>query len=605
MLKPHTIVATFFLLILSITNAQAQGDAARSDKPEAPTITASASGERVRFTAPSSIVQTRLEVYDSTGKKVFDIEVRGGNVVDWRLQDGQAAPLADDTYLCAITVKSLSGKITQRIGSVTIQKGLATVRAAEASQMTAQQSQAIGPVDENASLSVVSGDETLTTTVVAHNGEEGQITRGRGALSFRLGDFFNGKDTEQMRLTAEGNFGIGISNPQARLDVDGLIRSNQGIVFPDGSIQLSAARKTLGVASKKPGQFGDHIDAQGEDAPITPSIAGTGTTGKIPKWQDGPNGVLADSVISELNGSIGINGPPSPTYKLDVNGHNRFRGSNVSFYMTGAKPGGNEWLFQTVDDDGRLRIFENSIGHAERFSILQNGNVGIGTANPQQNLSVNGALVVDQAGLNNGSFNPGITFGSFSGEGISSKRTAGGNLNGLSFFTNTFNRMSILNNGNVGIGTTAPNHLLTVGGIEPPVVGGAALGIYGANASYAIARDTTHHVEALFGADATTLSLMWALFGINDDPFYRRFEMVLRPAIMQCIAKWHVANRYERVHDNLAVAYTLRCSPYDVFATVVLLASGSFQKQTEAVDYLYSFTIGDKLVDYLDEHEGS
>ena len=99
-------------------------------------------------------------------------------MLDWRLQDGQATPLADETYLCTITIKSLAGKITQRIGSVTIQKGVATVRGVEASEMTAEQAQAIGPVDENASLNVVSGDETLTTTVIAHNGEEGQITRG-------------------------------------------------------------------------------------------------------------------------------------------------------------------------------------------------------------------------------------------------------------------------------------------------------------------------------------------------------------------------------------------------------------------------------------------
>jgi hypothetical protein len=99
-------------------------------------------------------------------------------------------------------------------------------------------------------------------------------------------------------------------------------------------------------------------------------------------------------------------------------------------------------------------------------------------------------------------------------------------------------------------------------------------------------------------------AMMWALFGINDDPFYRKFEIVLRPAIMQCIAKWMVANRFENSHDNLAQAYTLRCSPYDVFATVVLLATGSFQKQTDVVEYLYEFTVGDKLDDYIAEHEG-
>jgi hypothetical protein len=102
---------------------------------------------------------------------------------------------------------------------------------------------------------------------------------------------------------------------------------------------------------------------------------------------------LSDSVITELNGNIGINGAPSAIYKLDVNGHNRFRGSNVSFYLTGTKPSGNEWVFQTVDADGRLRIFDNSTG-GERFSVTQSGNVGIGTSNPQVKLDVAGDIQV-------------------------------------------------------------------------------------------------------------------------------------------------------------------------------------------------------------------
>jgi hypothetical protein len=77
------------LVPLSLSrSAMAQENKAAIPQHSAVTITASASGEHVRFTAPSSIVQTRLKVYNSIGKKVFDIEVRGGNVLDWHLQDG-------------------------------------------------------------------------------------------------------------------------------------------------------------------------------------------------------------------------------------------------------------------------------------------------------------------------------------------------------------------------------------------------------------------------------------------------------------------------------------------------------------------------------------
>ena len=94
--------------------------------------------------------------------------------------------------------------------------------------------------------------------------------------------------------------------------------------------------------------------------------------------------------------------------------------------------------------------------------------VGIGMTSPEQNLSVNGGLVIDQANLNDGTLPPGtntaLTFGSGSGEGIVSKRTAGGNQFGMDFYTNFINRMSITNGGNVGIGQTNPLARLWVEG---------------------------------------------------------------------------------------------------------------------------------------------
>ncbi len=53
---------------------------------------------------------------------------------------------------------------------------------------------------------------------------------------------------------------------------------------------------------------------------------------------------------------------------------------------------------------------------------------------------------------------PGLVFGGTgSGEGISSKRTAGGNQFGLDFYTGFNARLSIDSAGRVGIGTTAPS----------------------------------------------------------------------------------------------------------------------------------------------------
>ena len=440
-------VIRLIVTLCLINSALAQDNRTANDQKKALTVTAYASGERVRFTAPSSAMQIRLEVYNSAGRKLLDNDVRGGNVFDWHLLDGQAEHVPDDSYLCVITVKTLSGRITQKLGTVLVEKHAASVQPTDPTQMTVQQSEVIGPVEENAPLTILEEDQKQTTTVIAHNGEDGQITRGRGALSFRLGDFFRGKDSEQMRLTAEGDLGIGVANPQAKLDVAGAIHASQGIIFPDGSIQFSAARKTLGEASLRDGQS---KNKHGEGQEIRPETAGTGTTGQIPKWQDGPNGVLGDSVITELNGSIGINGPPNPIFKLDVNGHNRFRGSNVSFFLTGLKPGGNEWLFQTVDADGRLRVFDNTTG-GERFTISQSGNVGIGELAPGFRLHVvnpsNFGLRV-QTNAVGGSV---ASFGGFGDFQIDAVNVPGGRLN-------------VKENGKIGIGTATPQDKLDVRG---------------------------------------------------------------------------------------------------------------------------------------------
>ncbi len=264
------------------------------------TITAAASGERVRITAPVSVVQMHVEIYAASGEKLFDQEIRGGNVFDWHLQDGQAQRLAPGSYVCVVTAKSISGRLTQKIGTVSVEEKSASVQPAELKQLSAAQAQTIGPVEENSSWTIAAKDEPQTPTVIANDGTDGQMIRGRGALTFRIGDFFSGNDKEQMRLTEDGNLGLGTTKPKAKLDVAGLIRAREGFMFSDGST-LNVNEK--GVLTR--------TNADG-----TSPSAVTATQNKLVKFTDNA-GSVGDSVVTELAGNIGI-GTATPTQALDV-----------------------------------------------------------------------------------------------------------------------------------------------------------------------------------------------------------------------------------------------------------------------------------------------
>jgi hypothetical protein len=95
-----------------------------------------------------------------------------------------------------------------------------------------------------------------------------------------------------------------------------------------------------------------------------------------------------------------------------------------------------------------------------------------GAAGNSGGLSVDG-LVVDAPGTNTGTLVDGIRFGSgSSGEGIASKRTAGGNQNGLELFAGGASRLSIAAAG----GVTIPGALSVAAGtvVIPPLVNGVA-----------------------------------------------------------------------------------------------------------------------------------
>lgn len=366
-LKQITSALVLTLVLSSTAAAQEINNAPAQSSSLA--ITAASAGERVRITAPASIVQMHVEVYAANGEKLFDQEIRGGNVFDWHLQDRQAQRLVPGDYVCVVTAKSISGRITQRIGTVRIGEKEASVAPITSVQLSPAQAQTIGPVEENSSWTVSGTEESLTPTVIAHDGTDGQMIRGRGALSFRIGNFFTGNDREQMRLTEDGRLGIGTSDPRATLDVAGTIRAhNIFVVRPKKTDGADLAAQSTDVADS-----------------IQPLTSGSGTANRIAKWIDAL-GTLGDSGITESStGFVGI-GTSNPTQRL----HLFSPGANDNILQT-FQNGTRNWSIGVNGVSDFFRISDNTAGVA-RLTILNNGNVGIGTNTPSTKLWVNGRV---------------------------------------------------------------------------------------------------------------------------------------------------------------------------------------------------------------------
>jgi hypothetical protein len=165
---------------------------------------------------------------------------------------------------------------------------------------------------------------------------------------------------------------------------------------------------------------------------------GTAETNVFTVGADG-NASLPDGSLSfgsQLAQSLNLWGT---SYGIGVQPSTLFfrSGSDFTWYV-----GGNYSPKQDDPGGGSLSMKLDSIG-----SLLLNAGVNL-----------------DSANLNNAKISPGLIFGQGSGEGIASKRTAGGNQFGLDFYTGFAVRMSITNPGNVGIGTTTPDAPLNVAG---------------------------------------------------------------------------------------------------------------------------------------------
>lgn len=170
-------------------------------------------------------------------------------------------------------------------------------------------------------------------------------------------------------------------------------------------------------------------------------------------------------VHTDMNGNVGV-GTTTPQSKLDVVGEIRSTNSGSNLYWAYMKA---NWAENNVFELGlsghKLLTTDNYYygsalnfwtSDAKRMTINSDGNVGIGTTSPQATLDVNGSAIIAGSGntltLKKSNNVPALAF-----QGVTGASTIiEGGDDYLTAWLGGDRRMTILSDGNVGIGTSAP-----------------------------------------------------------------------------------------------------------------------------------------------------
>ena len=306
------------------------------------------------------------------------------------------------------------------------------------------------------------------------------------SLEIQISSATPGNEVSVMTLNGDGNVGIGTttltnSSGYKTLSISGSAGgqiafqtsgTGKSFIFNDatdfyiynseaGNLILStAATERMRITSAGGISFGSTGTAYGTSGqvltsagnasptwttPTTGTVTGTGVTGILPYWTNGPGGVLGDSIVAQGSQRIQISSGGGTFLIGQWDGsNNRIESSNRPLFIT------------SYTSPIKLGISGSTT------MTIESSNVGIGTTSPQTGvkLDVRGNVRIGDGS----SAEQDIHFNNSTTEWQVGTNNAGNGTdnNQFYFYEGGNYRLTVQKGGNVGIGTTSPSATLHV-----------------------------------------------------------------------------------------------------------------------------------------------
>jgi len=318
--------------------------------------------------------------------------------------------------------------------------------------------------------------------------------------------------TSKMFLSAEGNLGIGITNPTAKLDVSGNtniagLLSVSRNTYPvaefirgyDGGgtawvakLQVfgtAVAGKGAGFVFRAPTSVGaertvalfgggvSNLVTEAGHLRFAPAYGGIDPAGRTDMMLTATGANSGDSILS-IAGNVGI-GTTSPSQKLTVNGNIYNTGFITSdSTIMSYNPNSDHYIYMSVSDDGYTNLYSESgliAGHEPSSGYYIYGDsvifvdpfdstVGIGTY-PSTTIGLSiaspGTVAIDTANDRIANLGAPVYSSDAATKDYVDTAVAGGS-SGTSYWTASNNNIYNSNTGNVGIGITTPEAKLNI-----------------------------------------------------------------------------------------------------------------------------------------------